>query len=74
MEHKSIISAIDAEISRVEQARKLLAQGIAIHDTILRATAKTAKRAKKRVLSPEARARIAAAQKKRWAAVRKAAK
>lgn len=38
------------------------------------ATTKTRKAAKKRGISDEARERIAAAQRKRWAAVRKAAK
>jgi hypothetical protein len=37
-------------------------------------TAIGTKTRKKRILSPEARKRIADAQKKRWAAVRKAAK
>lgn len=38
------------------------------------APAKSAKPKKKRTMSPEARAKIAAAQKKRWAKVRRAAK
>jgi hypothetical protein len=61
------LSAIDAEISRLQEARKLLS---GVSD--LRRAVKT-KRAK-RTLSPEARARIAAAQKSRWARQKKAAK
>ena len=74
MEHESVVAAIDAEISRLEQVRKLLAQSSSLVGAIRRASTKSAKRAKKRVLSPEARARIAAGQKKRWAAARKAKK
>lgn len=55
------IATIDAEISRLQQARKLLA-------------GKTRTRGGKHVMSAEARARISAAQKKRWAQRKKAAK
>jgi hypothetical protein len=49
-----LIAAIDAEISRLQQARKLLAGG-------------TGTRGGKRgSMSAEGRARISAAQKKRW--------
>jgi hypothetical protein len=68
----SILAQIDAEIARLTQARSLLANlGSASLDVIApkttKASAKT-KRKKKRVLSPEARKRIADAQRKRWAA------
>jgi hypothetical protein len=67
-----LVSSIDAEIARLQQARALLAGNGA-------STTKTAKtaakpRRKKRSMSPEGRARIAAAQTKRWAAQKKAAK
>jgi len=55
--YPNLIAAIDAEISRLQQARKLLAgsgTGIGI-------------RKRKRTLSAEERARISAAMKKRWA-------
>ena len=82
----TIISEIDAEISLLEQARALLAgltstaapkkrgrpakaAGAAM---AVKADAKPTK--KKRTISPEARARMAAAAKARWAAVKKAAK
>jgi hypothetical protein len=61
MNTPALIAAIDAEILRLHQARKLLAGNTAI-------------RGGKRVLSAEARARISAAAKKRWVAVKKAQK
>ena len=67
----SIISQIDAEISRLTQVRKLLAGSDIGSITAPKRKTKTApaKKAKKtRVLSPEARKRIADAQRKRWAA------
>jgi hypothetical protein len=72
METKQIITEIDAEISRLQQAKALL-----IGTTIKRGPGKPAASSlspKKRQLSPEARARIVAAQKARWAKVRKATK
>jgi hypothetical protein len=65
-----VLSEIDAEIARLEQVRNLLT------GTGARKTAKTSAakgRRKKRTLSAEARERIAAAQRKRWAAKKKAA-
>jgi len=66
MDTAQLISEIDSEISRLQQARALLAGG------------HTANRVKhagtKRTLSAEARARIAAAQKRRWAKQKAAAK
>jgi predicted KAP-like P-loop ATPase len=66
----SIIAQIDAEIARLTQARSLLANlgtaAVAVAGS--KATKSPAKKRKKRVLSPEARKRIADAQRKRWAA------
>jgi len=78
MSIETLIAAIDAEIARLEQARTLLA-GDAPQAAKKRgrpakaaqavvAAAKPAKKAK-RNLSPEGRARIAAAVKARWAKV-----
>ena len=80
MTTNDILSAIDEEISKLQQARQLLSG-------YSNPTGATEKRkpgrpkkivapvsAAKRVLNPEARARIAAAQKKRWAAAKKSAK
>jgi hypothetical protein len=67
----SILSQIDSEIARLKQVRSLLAgSGISTSSVIERKTKKSpAKAAKKsRILSPEARKRIADAQRKRWAA------
>lgn len=64
MSRDELISAIDEEISRLEKVRELLqsAGGSRITTTSFGNRPR-----KKRVLSPEARARIAAAQKRRWA-------
>lgn len=68
----SILSQIDAEISRLTQARQLLASaGTGSPRTSAAAktrAAKSAGKGRKRVLSPEARKRIAEAQRRRWAA------
>ncbi len=68
---ESILAQIDAEIARLTQVRKLLAGSDSATLTARAvktkaAPAKTTK--KKRVLSAEARKRIADAQRKRWAA------
>jgi hypothetical protein len=69
---ENILSQIDSEISRLQQARALLANiGAAATKTGRPAKAKTGK---KRILSAEARKRIADAQRRRWAAVRAKAK
>jgi hypothetical protein len=71
---ESILAQIDAEISRLTQVRSLLANtGTATTKAVAqkakKAAAKTKSKVKKtRVLSPEARKRIADAQRKRWAA------
>lgn len=69
---ESILSQIDAEIARLTQARSLLASlgtdGISLPAAVAKKSpAKAAKRSN-RILSPEARKRIADAQRKRWAA------
>jgi hypothetical protein len=74
---ENILAQLDSEIARLQQARSLLAtMGTAANTTRRKATkaaAKTKPR-KKRVLSAEARKRIADAQRKRWAAQRAKAK
>jgi len=77
---KELLAQIDAEIARLKQARSVLADGG--EPEIRRgrpkktsepaATVKPAK--KKRNLTPEGRARIAAAVKRRWAAQNAAGK
>jgi hypothetical protein len=80
----SILAQIDSEIAKLTQVRSLLAStGKAATKVTEHITGKTkkaaktapAKKAKKRrVLSPEARKRIADAQRKRWAAQKAKAK
>jgi hypothetical protein len=63
-----LLSQIDAEIERLQKARTLVANlGSTDGHT-------SKKRRKRRRLSTEARAKIAAAQRKRWAAHKRAAK
>src|SRR5579871_5093211 len=65
----SILQTIDAEIARLKKVRKLLAEDKAPRSQMT----STAKGRAKRRLSPESRARIAEAQRRRWAAVKKSA-
>jgi len=70
----SIIAQIDAEIAKLTQVRSLLATTGKVAAKVTepktpKSPAKAkGKTKKKRVLSPEARKRIADAQRKRWAA------
>lgn len=72
----SILAEIDAEIARLTQARKLLAgaTGAAKFTTKAKAKSASVKTTRKRVLSTEARKRIADAQRRRWAAQKSKAK
>lgn len=69
----TILENLDAEIGRLQQARALLTDLDSPSPTSPRrgrpkgATTAKPPSPKKRTLSPEARARIAAAQKARWA-------
>jgi len=69
---ESVLHEIDVQITRLQQARSILANESIKADKKQAAAYKA--KPKKRLLSPEARARIAAAQKKRWAAQKKTAK
>jgi hypothetical protein len=66
----SILAEIDAEIARLTQVRSLLANSGKVSAKVTERKTKTVaiKTRKKRVLSPDARKRIADAQRKRWAA------
>jgi hypothetical protein len=70
MNREQIIAAIEDEINRLEQVRKLLKSATG-HSLVSSGAATKAPR--KRILSPEARQRIAAAQKRRWAKQKAAA-
>jgi hypothetical protein len=79
MDTNEIIAQIDSEIARLEHVKSILSSTTATTATKAKRgpkpkTALTPITIKKRTLSPEARARIVAAQKARWAKVRKAAK
>ena len=69
MEMKGILAEIDGEIRKLEQVRAILTGKDGLHGSEGPAAGR-----KKRRLSPEARARIAAAQKARWAKFKKASK
>ena len=77
MEVSRIIAEIDAQISKLQQARALLAGTTVPTTSAGRGRPKGSKNAapatprKKRKLSPEGRKRIADAMKKRWAERRK---
>jgi hypothetical protein len=75
MDIKKILAAIDAEIERLRQAKDLLQEVEGSEPGgKQKSTAPVPppyKGRKSRVLSPEARKRIANAQRKRWAAAKK---
>ncbi len=80
MEVSRIIAEIDAQISKLQQARELLSGTVKAHKGPGRPkgskNAKTSSRQhrpRKRRLSPEGRKRIADAMKRRWAERRKQA-
>jgi hypothetical protein len=70
MTREEIVAALDEEIDRLQQVKKLL-QSTGSHKFVAGVT--TSKPGAKRILSPEARQRIAAAQKRRWAKQKKEA-
>ena len=79
MNTKSLIAEIDAQIAKLEQARTIL---LGLDPTPTKGkrgrpkgsgTKKGTAPMKRRKMSAEGRAKIAAAQKKRWAAAKKAA-
>jgi len=74
MDTGKLITAIDAEISRLQQVKLLLSGTARTRHIKLPAAANAAKPTKRRRLSAAARAKIAAAQRARWARFRKSAK
>jgi hypothetical protein len=82
MDTQGIIAALDNEIVRLQQARAILTAAASVNGaaSIKRGPGRPKKAAsvvaptKRKGISPEARERIAAAQKARWEKVRKAAK
>jgi hypothetical protein len=72
-----IVAALDEEISRLQQVRSLLAGtkgNVTQTATSFAFGANEGKTRKSRKVSAEARAHMAAGQKERWAAQKKAAK
>jgi hypothetical protein len=69
MSREQILAAIDEEISKLQQVRRLLQSSGGSKAF----SGFSGKPRVKRVLSPEARQRIAAAQKRRWAKQKKEA-
>ena len=78
-----VIQQIDAEIAKLEEAKTLLSGGSAVapvkgkrgrpKGSGVKTISVKASKKTKRTMSPEARARIAAAQKARWAKAKKGA-
>jgi hypothetical protein len=66
MDANELIAALDEEIDRLVQVKKLLFNGASFQTR--------RKRKRKNTMSAEGRARISAAMKKRWAQRKKAAK
>lgn len=64
MTREELVAAVDEEISRLEKVRALL---LSSGGSRISSSSFGNKPRKKRFLSADARARIAAAQKKRWA-------
>ena len=67
MSRQQIIAAIDEEIGRLHKVRTLLQSSSGNLST-----GPSAKTRKERVLTPDARQRISAAQKRRWAKQKRA--
>jgi hypothetical protein len=77
MANETLLALIDAEIARLTQVRSLLGGIGKVAAKVPERKAKKSapkKTKKRRVLSPEARKRIADAQRKRWAAQKAKAK
>ena len=72
MSLNDVLSAIDSQISRLQQARALLTDSGTGRRGKKSASTRPVKG--KRVVSPESRKRMADAQRKRWAAQKKALK
>jgi hypothetical protein len=73
MSIKDILSSIDETLNNLHQARAILS-GHGIGERGGKSSTRHPAKAKKRTMSAEGRAKIAAAQRKRWAAQKKAAK
>jgi hypothetical protein len=69
----NIVSSIDAQIARLQEARRLLTgTGTSTGNKAANKKPASKKTTRKRVMSAASREKIAAAQRKRWAAQKKA--
>jgi NH3-dependent NAD+ synthetase len=76
MDYQSIVQHLDEEIAKLEQAKGVLKLSGNV-DATMKATGgrkRVGRKPKKRVMSEEARARIAEAQRQRWARAKRAKK
>jgi hypothetical protein len=81
LDTQAIIATLDSEIARLREARAILTATASVTGAASSKrgpgrpkTLATVARTRRRVLSPEAKEKIAAAQKARWAKAKKAAK
>ena len=74
MDLSGIVAALDVEISRLQQARSLLAGVTVAVGRGSRTTGGVLGSGKRKKMSAAARAKISAAQKKRWAKTKSAKK
>lgn len=74
MNREQIIAALDAEVARLQHVRAVLSETVTGKRRGRRAAPAKKTAAKKRVMSAEGRAKIAEAQRKRWAKSKKTAK
>ncbi|MBW4027174.1 hypothetical protein [Acidipila rosea] len=72
MTREQMIAAIDEELNRLQQVRMLLQNTTGFPQLTARIPSIAAGATKRRPLSPEARKKIADAQKRRWAKQKKA--
>ena len=72
MDTQQLVAALDQEIALLSKVKSILTGRREVKSSPV--SASSVQKKAERTLSPEARQRIADAQKKRWAAVRKAAK
>ena len=74
MDKSEVLAFLDSEIHRLTQARELLSDGAGPGHSKRTSYGSVSAVRKRRRMSADARRRISEAQKKRWAAVKKAAK
>ena len=74
MDTQKIVAEIDAELSRLQQVKSLLTGTNTAESRTVGRNSMAAGSGKKRTLSADARERIAAAQRARWAKSKRAVK